>query len=167
MSGRIEVSRSLSPVTMAARLLNELVEHARETLPEECCGLLTGSAPGSYQQAHRCRNDMTMLHQQDPMSFPRDGRMAFHMSEVDYLRVQKEADQGGHHVTAVYHSHTDAGAYFSELDQEFASQHAFPFPDAHHIVVSMVAGLLKETAVFQRIEEPPGFEGRLLVSEAR
>ncbi len=166
MSGRIEVSRSLPPATMAARLLNELGEHARETHPEECCGLLTGSAPGRYDRVHRCRNDMTKLHLQDPTNFPRDGRMAFHMSEVDYLRVQKDADQLGEVVTAVYHSHTDAGAYFSELDQAFACQPAFPFPDAHHIVVSVVEGLLKQTAVFQRAEASPGFEGRLLVSEA-
>lgn len=166
MSGRIEVSRSVAPATMAARLLNEMVEHARETHPEECCGLITGRAPGRYERVHRCRNDMTMLHQQDPMTFPRDGRQAFHMSEIDYLRVQKDADAAGQQVTAVYHSHTEAGAYFSEMDQEFASQPAFPFPDAHHIVISVVEGLLKETAVFARIPEAPGFVGRLLVSEA-
>ncbi len=166
MSGRIEVSRSVSPVTMSARLYNELGEHARETHPEECCGLLTGSAPGRYERVHRCRNEMTKLHQQDPISFPRDGRMAFHMSEADYLRVQKEADVRGQPVTAVYHSHADAGAYFSELDQGFASQRAFPFPEAHHIVISVVDGLLKETAVFRRVESPLGFEGRVLVPEA-
>ena len=150
---------------MPARLLNELGEHARETHPEECCGLLTGGAPGRYERVHRCRNDMTRLHQQDPLAFPRDGRTAFHMSEADYVRVQKDADERGDLVTAVYHSHTDAGAYFSELDQEFASQHAFPFPDAHHIVISIVDGLLKETALFRRDDEGR-FEGRLLVSEA-
>ncbi len=100
------------------------------------------------------------------MSFPRDGRKAFHMSEADYLRVQEEADERGQQVTAVYHSHANAGAYFSELDQEFASQRAFPFPEAHHIVISVVDGLLKETAVFRRNEDSHGFEGRLLVPEA-
>lgn len=166
MTGRIEVSRSLSPETMPARLLNELKEHARETHPEECCGLLTGSALGRFEEVHRCRNEMTKLHQQDPLSFPRDGRTAFHMSEADYLRVQQDADERSQVVTAVYHSHANAGAYFSELDQEFAAQPAFPFPGAGHIVISVVDGLLRETAFFRLVEEAPGFEGRLLVAEA-
>jgi proteasome lid subunit RPN8/RPN11 len=88
------------------------------------------------------------------------------MSEVDYLRVHQEAEERGEFVTAVYHSHADAGAYFSELDQAFALQPAFPFPDAHHIVISVVEGLLKESAVFLRAEGEAGFGGRLLVSEA-
>lgn len=165
MTGRIEVSRSLPPVAIPARLLNELGEHARETLPEECCGLVTGPTPGTYENVHRCRNDMTRLHQQDRAAFPRDGRMAFHMSEADYLRVQRIADEAGQVVTAVFHSHADAGAYFSEMDQDFARQPAFPFPDAHHIVISVVDGLVRESAVFRRTRDG-GFEGRLLVSEA-
>ena len=166
MRERIEVSRSAPPATMPARLLNELKEHARETHPEECCGLVIGAAPGRFESVHRCRNEMTRLHQQDPASYPRDGREAFHMSEVDYLRAQKAADAQGGCITAVYHSHADAGLYFSELDQEYATQPGFPFPEAQHIVISVVDGLVKETAVFGRQETGGGFEGRLLVAEA-
>ncbi len=108
---------------------------------------------------------MTKLHQQDPGTFPRDGRKAFHMSEIDYLRVQKLADERGHRVTAVYHSHADAGAYFSELDQDYARQPAFPFPEADHIVVSVVDGLYREAAIFRQTEAGR-FEGRSLISEA-
>ena len=166
MTGRIEVSRSLPPVAVPARLLNELKEHARETHPEECCGLLTGAAPGRFERLHRCRNEMTKLHRVDPVRFPRDGQTAFHMSEIDYLRVQEEADEIGHSVTAVYHSHANAGPYFSELDQEFALQPAFPFPGADHIVISVVDGQLGESAIFRRIDDTPDFEGRLLTAEA-
>jgi proteasome lid subunit RPN8/RPN11 len=151
---------------MPARLLNALREHARETHPEECCGLLLGPEPGAHRDFRRCRNDMTRLHQQDPVTYPRDGRQAFHMSESDYLRVLNEADERGWCVTAVVHSHADAAAYFSELDQRFATQPGFPFPSADHVVVSVVDGLVKEAAVFRATAEAPGFEGRLLVSEA-
>jgi proteasome lid subunit RPN8/RPN11 len=166
VSGRIEVDRSLPPATMPARLLNELREHAREAHPEECCGLLVGKRPGHFSRVHRCRNEMTRLHRADPLRHPRDGRKAFHMNEVDYMNVTEEAEAEGLRVTAVYHSHADAAAYFSELDQRFALEPGFPFPDAAHLVISVVDGLVRETAIFQRLAGTDAFSGRLLVSEA-
>lgn len=166
VSGRIEVDRSLAPATMPARLLNELREHAREALPEECCGLLVGKRPGHFSRVHRCRNEMTRLHRADPMRHPRDGRKAFHMNEIDYKTVMEEAEAESLQVTAVYHSHADAAAYFSELDQRFALEPGFPFPDAAHVVISVVDGLVRETAVFERQSGEGAFVGRLLVSEA-
>jgi proteasome lid subunit RPN8/RPN11 len=151
---------------MSARLLNALREHARETHPEECCGLLTGPAAGRFQIAHRCRNEMTRLHRLDPTNFPRDGKRAFHMNEADVVRVAEEAEGQRWLVTGVYHSHADAGPYFSELDQEFARVPGFPFPQAHHVVVSVLDGLVGEAAVFQRIDAPPGFVGRVLIGGA-
>jgi adenylyltransferase/sulfurtransferase len=166
LSGRIDPNRALPPVTMSARLLNALCEHARETHPEECCGLLVGDAPGEFAWAERCRNEMTRLHLRDPQAHPRNGQQAFHMNEADTLRVMEAAEAKGQRVTGVYHSHANAGAYFSEVDQEFARRPGFPFPDAQHIVISVFEGLVGEAAVFRRIEESPGFEGRLLLGEA-
>jgi len=166
VSGRIEVDRSLTPVTMAVRLFNELREHARETHPEECCGLLVGAAPGAFGSVHRCRNDMTRLHRSDPARYPRDGRRAFHMNEIDYMGVLQEAESLGDEVTAVYHSHADAAAYFSEMDQAYALQPLFPFSQADHIVISVLDGLVKEVAVFRRRAASLDFEGRSLVPEA-
>jgi proteasome lid subunit RPN8/RPN11 len=163
VSGRIEVNRSLPPVSMPARLLNELRSHALETWPEECCGLLVGDAPGRFESAHRCRNDMTRLHRQDPITWPRDGTKAFHMNEIDYLRVREQAEASGERVTGVYHSHVDAGAYFSELDQVYVRQPLFPFPDAQHIVLSVLEGRVRDVALF-RIDAGSGrFEGRSVV----
>lgn len=165
MSGRIEVNRSLPPVVMPARALLRMQEHARESHPEECCGLVLGSATGRYEDVHRCRNEMTRLHHEDPLTYPRDGRQAFHMNEADYLEAVKTAEERGLGVVAVYHSHADAGAYLSEMDQDYALAPGFPFPDADHIVISVVEGLVRETACFRR-ELPGGaFVGRLLVSE--
>lgn len=81
------------------------------------------------------------------------------MNEHDYRDVMHRAQQGDCDVTAVYHSHVNVGCYFSELDQEYASQSLFPFPAADHIVLSLVDGKL-EAGVFRR--EGSGFAGRLL-----
>lgn len=165
MRERIHVDRDRAPLIVSARVLHELHEHARETHPEECCGLVLGRSRGQLEQVVRCRNDMTRLHQQDETQYPRDGREGFHMNEADVLQAQKFADAQGWLVTGVYHSHADAGPYFSTVDQDFASQPGFPFPDALHIVVSVLEGLVKEVAAFASDDSPAGFAGRLLAAE--
>lgn len=159
MFRRIEVDRSEPPTCVPTPVLNEMASHARDTLPEECCGLVVGAGSERYQRVFRCRNDMTAHHERDAASYPRDGREAFHMNEHDYMDVQRRARDADCEVTAVYHSHVNVGVYFSELDQEYASQSLFPFPAADHIVLSLVDGKL-EAGVFRR--EGPGFAGRLL-----
>lgn len=160
---RIEVSGELAPAPIDGRVLNELCAHARETWPEECCGLVTGRRAGCYEVAHRCRNEMTRLHRADPATYPRDGTRAFYMNELDYLRVSSEAAERGALVTAVYHSHVGAGAYFSELDQEFARQPLFPFPDADHIVLAVFDRRVSELGLFRR-DPRGGFHGRSVVA---
>jgi proteasome lid subunit RPN8/RPN11 len=163
---RIFADRDAVPLAVPARVLAELHEHARETHPEECCGLVLGREPGAFERVVRCRNEMTRLHRQDAKAFPRDGREAFHMNEADVLDAQRYADAEGWVVTGVYHSHADAGPYFSTLDQEFALQPGFPFPGVHHIVVSVLEGLVKEVAAFAPDDSSAGFTGRLLLAEA-
>ena len=161
--GRIELDPRLPPVCVSVRFLGEMAAHARETWPEECCGLVIGAAGERFGEVFRCHNDMTALHFQDPRQHPNDGRRAFHMNEHDYLEVARQARQRGREVTAVYHSHVDAGVYFSEVDQEYARAPLFPFPDADHIVLSLVDGRLA-AGLFQRAET--GFVGRALVAAA-
>lgn len=169
MDERIEVNRELAPLTMPDRLLNELKNHAREAYPEECCGLVLGPEPRRFESVHRCRNEMTRMHQQNPKLHTRDGTRAFHMNESDYLEVQTQAEDRGLLVSAVYHSHINWGLYFSKLDQAYALNPGFPFPEACHIVISVMEGVVeKESAAFVRC--PQGaqntFEGRLLEAAA-
>ena len=166
-SERIGIDERLPPVVLPSRLLNELFLHAREAHPEECCGLLTGSGPDSYLDSHRCRNEMTKHHKNDPETHPRDGTQAFHMNEVDYLEVVERAEAAGRQVTGVYHSHVDAGAYFSKLDQDFASEPLFPFPGAVHFVVSIVGREVREVGAFRWLSGEARFEGRRVRAEAR
>ena len=140
--------------------MNEICAHAREVRPEECCGLVSGFEGVPFRTVHRCRNEMTARHSGDPARYPRDGREAYYMSEIDYLKAQRDAEALGERVTAVYHSHLNAGAWFSEADQEGAEVAMFPFPDANHIVVSIWDGKLAEAGIFERAGS--GFVGRFL-----
>ena len=166
MSEPIEVNPKLTPVVISGRLLNEIYTHALESHPEECCGLLSGAGPGRFDAIHRCRNEMTRLHRRDPVAYPRGGERAFHMNEFDYVRVQRDAEAAGARVTGVYHSHVEAGAYFSEDDQESALQELYPFPKVDHIVISVMDHAVREVAAFRWVPEESRFEGRTLVVEA-
>src|SRR5215470_8103344 len=96
------------PVGIPARILNELCEHARESEPEECCGLVLSERDLRYGRAVRCQNEMTLRHREDPEEFPRDGRSAYYMSMRDVIEISREAERIGERVTAVYHSHVGA-----------------------------------------------------------
>jgi proteasome lid subunit RPN8/RPN11 len=87
------------------------------------------------------------------------------MNESDALRACGEAERAGEQVTAVYHSHVGERAGFSELDQEFASQEVFPFPDADHIVIGLAQRGVRELALFRR-ETGGTFVGRAIVAGA-
>ena len=152
---------------IAGPILHELYAHALEAYPEECCGLLTGADRVRFRGVHRCRNEMTRLHRHDRLNYPRDGTQAFHMNEADYLDVVRKAEARHENVTGVYHSHVDADAYFSELDQDFASQPLFPFPDADHIVVSVLDGKVRGAGAFRFLAGAGGFSGRAVLAVTR
>lgn len=166
MRGRIEVDLDLEPVPVPAAILNEVFAHAREAEPEECCGLITGADRTPYLHVVRCRNEMTRLHQLDPATYPRDGTQGFYMNEQDYLCAEDDAAARGERITCVYHSHVEAGAYFSEMDQDFAGQPLFPFPEADHLVVAVVAGKIVDRALFRREPGAARFVGRAVVHGA-
>jgi len=147
---------------ISGRVLNELCAFAVETQPEECCGLLTGNGNARFRSAYRCRNDMTLLHQNDPAAYPRDGYEAFYMREVDYLEAQKDAEARGEYVSAVFHSHVGAGAYLSQMDLEYAEHDLFPFPGAAQIVLAVFDRKVKAVGIFEREADSGVFVGRAL-----
>jgi proteasome lid subunit RPN8/RPN11 len=166
-SGRVEVDPARPPLEMPSPLLNEMCEQALKAFgerQEECCGLLVGDLAKPFREVHACHNDMNRHHRRDPFNYPRDARHAFHMRETDYQRVVRDAERRGLRVTGIYHSHVNADAYFSELDQEFASQPLFPFPDVHHLVIAVTGEpgttpLVVGVGAFRWLADEARFEG--------
>ena len=144
-----DLDETLRATPMPGRVVNEMCAHALEAQPEECCGLIIGRGAERYQQLIRCRNDMTQRHEKDPIAYPRDGREAFYMNEHDYMRAQEKAEGAGLEVTAVYHSHVGSAVYLSEMDLQYAESPLFPFPNADHIVIS-VLGKVRGLGLFRR-----------------
>jgi len=161
---RVDVDEALPSVKIPRRILNDLYAHAIETLPEECCGLIVGTAEDRFQRLVRCRNEMTMHHRQDPVEYPRDGSEAFYMNSLDYMMAHEEAEARGARVTAVYHSHVGVGAYLSEMDLVYAASEGFPFPDADHLVVAVFDRKVDSVALFRQNGDGKSFVGRTVVS---
>lgn len=163
VAGRIDIEPQRTAIALPEAILHEIRSHALEAVPEECCGLVLGrpgEGPfGRFRRVYRCRNVMDRMHQEDPAAFPRTNRDAFYIDPSELLRAASDAEAAGQRVTAVYHSHVGAGAYFSEMDQRFAGQPGFPFPDADHLVVSVLGRHVEEVGLFRRVADGAGLAG--------
>lgn len=123
--------------------IREITAHAQAEYPGECCGIVTGN--DILQRVHRCRNRQDELHARDPEQHPRTSREAYDLDRGEMERIASEAEGRGERVIAFYHSHIDCGAYFSRMDKEVQTVFGEPeFPDAAHVVVSVMDREMKE-----------------------
>ncbi len=94
-------------------------------------------------------NAYDRYHAQDPLRFPRTSRTAYLFDPKEWLRVLEEADQRGEEVACVYHSHIDAGAYFSAEDRVMAAPDGEPIlPGTAYLVVAVDQGTTTDAKVF-------------------
>ncbi|MDE0886315.1 MAG: M67 family metallopeptidase [Myxococcota bacterium] len=168
MQDRVDVERNQPPVLIPATVFNELRRHAIEAVPEECCGLITGTDEERFESVWRISNVMTRMHVADVETFPGDARTAYYMAEVEYLQAQRDAEARGEMITAVYHSHVNADAYLSAEDRVYAESPLFPFPGARQIVLSVVGDRVKDAGIFEMDYESGRFtsEGGRLLEDA-
>ncbi len=128
--------------------LDKIYQHALETYPDECCGIVTGN--DKYQTIHRCENIQNQLHEEDPVRYPRDARTAYVIDRSEAEKIFIEAKRRGEDVLAFYHSHTDHDAYFSVED--VAAQTVFgepEFPETIHIVISVRTRKIHDVKYFK------------------
>jgi proteasome lid subunit RPN8/RPN11 len=135
---------------LTAAILDELHAHALETYPEECCGFVSGPAtePKRLTRAVREVNEANKFHKLDPETFPRTARTYFKINELRAARAFDQGDKSGEPIKVIYHSHCDAGAYFSAEDAAtFAADATLMWPCAF-IVVSVQDGRVAETKLW-------------------
>jgi [CysO sulfur-carrier protein]-S-L-cysteine hydrolase len=111
-------------------LLDELIAHAREEAPNECCGVVAvdgaSGAPAGQARA-------TMVHRAiniaaSPLRFEVDGK--------ELLAAMDEIEAGGGELGAIYHSHTRSAPYPSQTDINFAVN----WPGVEWIIVGLASG---------------------------
>ena len=103
------------------RIYEELVAHAREEAPNECCGLI-GGANGEAKTLYRARNAEA-------------SPLRYNLDPQDQFRIMSKMEERGEELSAIYHSHTASPAYPSQTDINLAS-----YPDALYLIVSLADG---------------------------
>ena len=104
---------------IARSLIDEIVAHARDDLPNECCGLI-GGLDGELTSVHRARNSAATW-------------LRYELHPGDQLRIMNEIEAAGDELGGIYHSHTKSEAYPSQTDINLAAA----WPDPLYLICSL------------------------------
>jgi len=147
-------------LTIRADVLQAIQAHAVECYPSESCGFVSGPAGDAplLDAAVREVNEADKYHKLDPETFPRTSTTYFKINELRAGRAFDEGADSGRPIKVIYHSHCDAGAYFSKEDAAtFASDNTLMWPAAF-IVVSVMEGEVAETKLWVHTPGTNGFQ---------
>ena len=122
-------------VMLERAALDDILDHARATHPDECCGAVLSL--GGRDVVRRFTNIQGRLHADDPVANPRDARTAYSPEPRELLAALRDGEAPGARLKIFYHSHTKVGAYFSGEDRARALFDGEPaYPDVTYVVVS-------------------------------
>jgi proteasome lid subunit RPN8/RPN11 len=122
-------------VKIARQMIEEMVAHAREDLPNECCGIIA-TRNGEAIQSLRAINAAA-----SPVRYEVDSQ--------DLLRIYRELEQLDAELGAIYHSHTRSAAYPSQTDVNLAKWN----PDALYLIVSLQDDRSPDVRAFRIVDE--------------
>ncbi len=103
---------------ISREMVEEIVAHALEEAPNECCGMIGGS-DGRARSVYPAANA-----EASPLRYSLD--------PADQFRIMREIEKRGEELVAIYHSHTASVAYPSQTDVNLAF-----YPDAVYLIVSV------------------------------
>lgn len=106
-------------LVIPAAIRDEIVAHAHDHAPRECCGVVAGRN-GIPTRLHRLTN-------------VEQGETRYLFDDEEFYRVYWEIENRGETLLAVYHSHPATEAYPSPTDVAFAF-----WPEAVYLICSLV-----------------------------
>lgn len=99
----------------------DIIAHAREADPAECCGLIGGAASGIAETIYRLRNVAT------------NNYVSYEVAPEELFAAQREMRQKGELLVAIYHSHPRSSQPEpSETDVRLAY-----YPSATYLIVGL------------------------------
>jgi proteasome lid subunit RPN8/RPN11 len=114
------VSGAATSLVIPADLAEAMLVHARSELPNEACGLLSGSfAAGRVVAFHPARNAEA-------------SPLRYNVDPEDLVRITFEIDDAGQDLVAIFHSHTRSPAVPSATDRRAAM-----YPDAFYVLATL------------------------------
>jgi [CysO sulfur-carrier protein]-S-L-cysteine hydrolase len=114
-------------------LLDEIVAHAWDDLPNECCGIVAAK-DGRAVKLYRAHNA-----EASPVRYGLDPQEQF--------RIMQELDENGWALGAIYHSHTRSTAYPSQTDVNLAF-----YPDSLYVIVSLEDAKRPDVRAFRIVD---------------
>ena len=137
----------------------QIADACSAAYPNEACGLFVGRAWDAAELV-AMENLMDRYHGLDPDAFPRTARTAY-MMHAQKLNAHVERAGG---LLAIWHSHCEVGAYFSEEDVRAAlgGGHTPLWPGTSYIVMSVRNRLVDGGKWFDWDAVRGTFEGRAL-----
>jgi proteasome lid subunit RPN8/RPN11 len=90
---------------------NEMIAHALEDDPNECCGILSG-ADGNVAKLYRITNSSA-------------SPVRYQMDPKEHFEADRDSERSGMDVLAFYHSHTHSPAYPSQTDVRLALESGY------------------------------------------
>lgn len=125
----------MSALKIPRKILDEMVVHARELAPYECCGLLAGK-DGTVTHHYRIKNIVAQEGAEELSSFdeakashlkrlsPQErAEIAFIMDMYDFSLAKKDIRSQGTELQIVYHSHPHSPARPSVTDIKIATEY--------------------------------------------
>ena len=107
-------------LSLTPAVAEELMAHARAELPNEACGLLSGSlAASTAVRFHPARNS-----EASPLRYNVDAE--------DQVRIIFAIEDAGEDLVAIFHSHTRSPAVPSATDRRTAQ-----YPDAFYLLATL------------------------------
>ena len=103
-------------------VVDDMITHAREDFPAECCGLLRG-AQGLVTESVRCQNEL-------------QSRTAFSIPPQELFQFFRSTREMEMEFAGVYHSHPESPAAPSERDGR-----EFYYPEVSYWVISLQEGI--------------------------
>lgn len=126
-------------IAISEDLLNEMVLHAREALPNEACGILSGVGQRVFR-VYRLNSSNP-----SPVSYVVDAR--------DHMEVMNDIASSGERMLAIYHSHPESPPVpsLTDIKRSFFPGTRDPnYPDVVHVIIGL-AGSAPEVKAY-RIE---------------
>ncbi|MGF1683119.1 Mov34/MPN/PAD-1 family protein [Photobacterium minamisatsumaniensis] len=119
-----------------------IIKDCEAKYPEEACGYVYKNG-----KVVICENIISQLNQLSPDRYSRTTKNGYAFSQKDIIGLNKSLDTDNP-IVLIYHSHPDAGAYFSAEDQHKAVISGFPVYPVQHLVVSVIDGIAKDRKIF-------------------
>jgi len=104
---------------ISQQLVDEMVAHAREDLPNECCGMVGG----------RDGEASTVIRVENAAASP----LRYEMDSKGQIQAYNAIQDNGEELLGIYHSHTKSAAYPSQTDVN----QAVAWPEQVYLIVSL------------------------------